>query len=107
MIFQGHDINCTQLDGRRGACRSGIDWWEVYRGIPAVPSGIFISSWQKMPFYSIDLGWGKPMYAGPAVSPMVEFVVFLPTPEQQGLNVILALQPEVMTKFEEFAKVTA
>ena len=86
--------------------RSGIDWWEVYRGVPALPSGIYITSWQKMPFYSIDFGWGKPVFAGPAVTPMVEFVVFLPTPKQDGgLNVILCMEPHAMNKFEEYAKV--
>lgn len=86
--------------------RSGIDWWEVYRGVPAVTSGIFITSWQKMPFYSIDFGWGKPVFAGPAVHPMVEFVIFLPTCHQNGsLNVVLCLQPDVMTKFQEYCKV--
>lgn len=88
--------------------RSGIDWWEVYRGIPAIPSGVFMSSWQKMPFYSIDFGWGRPVFAGPAVTPLVEFVVFLPSPKEDGgLNVIIALQPDVMAKFEEYAKVSA
>jgi hypothetical protein len=87
-------------------CRSGIDWWEVYRGVPAVTSGIFITSWQKMPFYSIDFGWGKPVFAGPAVHPMVEFVIFLPTCHQNGsLNVVLCLQPDLMTKFQEYCKV--
>lgn len=88
--------------------RSGIDWWEVYRGVPAIPSGIFISSWQKMPFYAIDFGWGKPIFAGPAVTPMVEFVLILPNGKHDGgLNVILALHPDVMAKFEEYTKVSS
>jgi hypothetical protein len=87
--------------------RSGIDWWEVYRGVPALPSGIYITSWQKMPFYSIDFGWGTPLFAGPAVTPMVEFVVFLPSPKQDGgLHVILCLEPHVMRKFQSFAQVS-
>lgn len=80
---------------------------EVYHGLPAVPNGIFITSWQKMPFFSIDFGWGKPVFAGPACSPMVEFVVILPTPKQNGgLNVALYLEPDAMAKFEEYVKVS-
>lgn len=57
-----------------------------------------------MPFYAIDFGWGRPLFAGPPVTPMVEFVVLLPNGKHDGgLNVILALQPEGMTKFEGYA----
>ncbi|CAM6089581.1 unnamed protein product [Calypogeia fissa] len=86
--------------------RSSFDWGETRRGIPALFGGFFLSAWWKMPFYSIDYGWGKPIYAGPIVTPMVEFVLMLSNGKQDGgLNLVMALEPEQMELFQEYIKV--
>lgn len=86
--------------------RSSLDWWEVHRGIPALPGGVFISAWWKLPFYEVDFGWGKPIFAGPIVSSMTEFVLMLPTGRPGGgLNVVIALKPHEMEKFEKFVQI--
>jgi omega-hydroxypalmitate O-feruloyl transferase len=86
--------------------RSSFDWGETRRGVPALFGGFFLSAWWKMPFYSIDYGWGKPIYAGPIVTPMVEFVFLLSNGKQDGgLNLVMALEPDQMEKFQEFIKI--
>ncbi|BBN00293.1 shikimate O-hydroxycinnamoyltransferase [Marchantia polymorpha subsp. ruderalis] len=86
--------------------RSSIDWGQIYKGVPALAGGFFLSAWWKMPFYEIDYGWGKPIYAGPIVTPLIEFLLLLSNGTQDGgCNLIIALEPEQMAKFEEFVKV--
>lgn len=81
--------------------RSSIDWGVVHKGVPNLPGGIFLSAWWKLPFQSVDFGWGKPMYAGPVVNGMVEFVLLLSNGTQQGLNLYIALEPAHMLQFEK------
>ncbi|CAK9238340.1 unnamed protein product [Sphagnum jensenii] len=87
--------------------RSALDWWEVYRGVPPIIGDTFyMTSWLKMPFYSIDFGWGTPLYSGPVASQMVEFIVLFPNGKNDGgINLILSLPPPVMAKFEQYVKV--
>lgn len=81
--------------------RSSIDWGAVHRGVPNLPGGIFLSAWWKLPFHLVDFGWGKPMYAGPVVNAMVEFVLLLSNGTQEGLNIYIALEPSHMQQFEK------
>eukprot|EP00250_Pteridium_aquilinum_P014107 c21785_g1_i1 orf=294-1649(+) len=81
--------------------RSSIDWGEVHGGVPNLPGGIFLSAWWKLPFHLVDFGWGKPIYAGPVVNAMVEFVLLLSNGTQQGLNLYIALEPSHMQEFEK------
>lgn len=88
--------------------RSSIDWGQINRGVPALFGGFFLSAWWKMPFYEIDYGWGKPIYAGPIVTPLIEFVLLLSNGTQDGgLNLVIALEPEQMARFEENVKISA
>ena len=81
--------------------RSAIDFGAVHGGgVPNLPGGIFLSAWWKLPFFLIDFGFGKPVYAGPVVNAMVEFVLLLSNGTQEGLNVYIALEPPQMEKFE-------
>ncbi|KAJ0980683.1 hypothetical protein J5N97_008938 [Dioscorea zingiberensis] len=71
--------------------RSVIDWLEVYRGVPSAGNGNFyVSAWWKLPFHELDFGHGRPVYGGPVVSAMDEFVLLLSHAnggkEQGGLN---------------------
>ncbi|KAH9328451.1 hypothetical protein KI387_000559 [Taxus chinensis] len=81
--------------------RSAIDWLEVNKGIPAAINGnFFLSAWWKLPFYELDFGWGRPVYAGPIVSGMAEFVLLLSNGSKGAVNVWLILEPHQMEKFE-------
>jgi len=58
--------------------RSVIDWLEVHKEVPSTANGNFyVSAWWKLPFYELDFGYGKPIYGGPVVSGMDEFVLLL------------------------------
>ena len=84
--------------------RSAIDWLQINRGIPAVVNdSFFLSAWCKLPFYDLDFGWGKPLYAGPVVSGMAEFVLLLSNGSQGGVNVWLTLEPHQVDIFERHA----
>ncbi|KAJ7545202.1 hypothetical protein O6H91_09G110400 [Diphasiastrum complanatum] len=86
--------------------RSSIDWWEIYRGVPAIMDGIIAAAWWKIPFEMLDFGWGKPIYAGPVVNDRTEFILLLSNGKHDGgMNVYLALLPEEMAKFETNIKV--
>lgn len=83
--------------------RSSMDFSETYKAIPALPGGIFLSAWWKIPFQLVDFGFGKPVYAGPIVNAMVEFVLLLSNGKHDGgLNIYIALQNHQLDKFEQF-----
>ncbi|KAI0507808.1 hypothetical protein KFK09_013936 [Dendrobium nobile] len=89
--------------------RSVIDWLEVFKGVPCALNGnFFVSAWWKLPFHELDFGYGKPIYGGPAVSGMEEFVLLLSDgggmgkEKECGINVWIALHPEKMEKFQSY-----
>ncbi|XP_068658076.1 acyltransferase GLAUCE-like [Aristolochia californica] len=84
--------------------RSVIDWLEVHKGFPATCNGNFyVSAWWRLPFYELDLGYGKPIYGGPVVSGMDEFVLLLSEKKklelQGGINVWIVLEKKKMERF--------
>nr|QDM39180.1 BAHD acyltransferase-like 16 [Taxus x media] len=82
--------------------RSSMDFSETYKSIPALPGGIFLSAWWKIPFHLADFGFGKPIYAGPIVNAMVEFPLLLSNGKQDGgLNLYIALPNHQLDKFEQ------
>ncbi|KAJ1696463.1 hypothetical protein LUZ63_004975 [Rhynchospora breviuscula] len=83
--------------------RSAIDWWEMHKGVPAIIDGnFFVSAWWKLPFHELDFGWGKPVYAGPLVTSMHEFVLLLPGQNGDGINVWIALERDRMERFMSY-----
>uniref|UniRef100_A0A0C9S3G0 TSA: Wollemia nobilis Ref_Wollemi_Transcript_29249_1773 transcribed RNA sequence n=1 Tax=Wollemia nobilis TaxID=56998 RepID=A0A0C9S3G0_9CONI len=82
--------------------KSSMDYCEIYKCIPALAGGFFLSAWWKIPFQLVDFGFGKPIYAGPIVNAMVEFVLLLSNGKQDGgLNLYIALQNDQLQKFEQ------
>lgn len=80
--------------------RSAIDCLESHKGVPLGSSGCYVSAWWKIPFHTLDFGWGRPCHAGPVVSSMVEFVLFISDGSPDGLNVLLAFHTPLLLKFE-------
>ncbi|XP_072970769.1 acyltransferase GLAUCE-like [Typha angustifolia] len=84
--------------------RSVIDWLEVYKGVPATVDGnFFVSAWWKLPFHELDFGFGKPIYGGPVVGGLNEFVLLLSGGDgmgkKDGISVWITLEQEKMEKF--------
>ncbi|KAG9443744.1 hypothetical protein H6P81_015084 [Aristolochia fimbriata] len=85
--------------------RSAIDWLEVHKGLPATCDGNFyVSAWWRLPFYELDLGFGNPIYGGPVVSGMDEFVLLLSDGKNVksaggGINVWIVLEKKKMERF--------
>lgn len=89
--------------------RSVIDWLEVFKGVPCALNGnFFVSAWWKIPFHELDFGYGKPIYGGPVVSSMEEFILLLSDgggmgkEKESGINVWIALDQEKMQKFQHY-----
>eukprot|EP00252_Welwitschia_mirabilis_P016647 TRINITY_DN3681_c0_g1_i9.p1 TRINITY_DN3681_c0_g1~~TRINITY_DN3681_c0_g1_i9.p1 ORF type:complete len:456 (-),score=64.61 TRINITY_DN3681_c0_g1_i9:146-1513(-) len=83
--------------------RSSMDFTETHKSIPALPGGIFLSAWWKIPFETVDFGFGKPIYAGPIVNSMVEFVLLLSNGKHDGgLNIYIALPNHHLQNFKQF-----
>lgn len=83
--------------------KSAIDWLEIHKGIPSVgvQGNFYLSAWWKLPFHKVDFGWGEPIYAGPIMSGVVDMVLLISNcAKDEGLNLLLALQPHEMAKFE-------
>lgn len=84
--------------------RSEIDWFVVYRGIPATCKGNFcVSARSKLPFGELDFGFGKPGHGGPVVSGNSEFVLLLSDEKSErnggGINAWLGLEHDKMKEF--------
>lgn len=79
--------------------RSAIDWLEVYKGVPCADRNIVISPWKRLGFEEIEFPWGKPLYSGPVINSWMDFVLLLPNPDKEGLNVFMALEDHQMEKF--------
>ncbi|GLJ21957.1 hypothetical protein SUGI_0411250 [Cryptomeria japonica] len=82
---------------------SGIDWGEENKkGGTRTEGGIFVSSWWKLGFEDVEYPWGKPLYYGPILHELQNFVLLLPNNvDRNGVHVFLALPPHQMPKFEQ------
>lgn len=81
--------------------RSAIDWGEVNKGFP---NGEFlISSWWRLGFDEVVYPWGKPKYSCPVVHRRKDIILYFPEiggSMSDGLNVLVALPPKEMQKFQ-------
>ncbi|KAF9614742.1 hypothetical protein IFM89_020575 [Coptis chinensis] len=83
--------------------RSVIDWLEVYKGVPctSLSGNIYVSAWWKLPFFEMDFGYGKPIYGGPIMGGMDDFVLLLSGGDCNpgGINVWIGLERGKMERF--------
>ncbi|XP_065875267.1 acyltransferase GLAUCE [Euphorbia lathyris] len=79
--------------------RSAIDWGEMNKGFP---NGEFlVSSWWKLGFEQVVYPWGSPAFSCPLVYHRKDIILLFPdTVDREGVNVLVALPPQQMVKFQ-------
>ncbi|KAK7286512.1 hypothetical protein RJT34_21557 [Clitoria ternatea] len=87
--------------------KSIIDWGELYNGFPN--GEVLVSSWWRLGFEEVEYPWGKPKYCCPVVYHRKDIILLFPpfgggercgAGADDGVNVIVALPPKEMEKFE-------
>ncbi|KAG4940342.1 hypothetical protein JHK87_044213 [Glycine soja] len=83
--------------------RSMIDWGEVHSGFPH--GEVLVSSWWRLGFEEVEYPWGKPKYCCPVVYHRKDIILVFPpfggsSGDDDGINIIVALPPKEMDKFE-------
>ncbi|XP_027352354.1 omega-hydroxypalmitate O-feruloyl transferase-like [Abrus precatorius] len=88
--------------------RSIIDWGELYNGFPH--GEVLVSSWWRLGFEEVEYPWGKPKYCCPVVYHRKDIILLFPPfgggegeggcGGNDGVNIIVALPPKEMKKFE-------
>mgnify|MGYP000329522383 CR=1 FL=1 len=80
--------------------RSAIDCLEINKGVPLSDTTLYVSAWWKIiKLQNLDFGWGMPICAGPILSEMVAYVLFVSDGTPDGLNVLLAMPTGILSKF--------
>ncbi|KAG0604373.1 hypothetical protein M758_10G167200 [Ceratodon purpureus] len=91
--------------------RSAIDYVEQERMNPApdvarsrstvLSPNLSVTSWVQLPLYSLDFGWGTPVFAGPPFVPFEGLVILTPSYTQDGsIDVLVGLFADYMAKLE-------
>ncbi|KAK7290600.1 hypothetical protein RIF29_05138 [Crotalaria pallida] len=80
--------------------RSVIDWGELYNGFPF--GEVLVSSWWRLGLEQVEYPWGKPKYCCPVVHHRKDIILLFSSIDggDYGVNVIVALPPKEMEKFE-------
>ncbi|XP_061354843.1 acyltransferase GLAUCE [Gastrolobium bilobum] len=82
--------------------RSAIDWGELYTGFPN--GEVLVSSWWRLGFEDVEFPWGKPKYCCPVVYHRKDIILLFPSfggdGGEDGVNIIVALPPKEMEKFQ-------
>ncbi|CAI8615257.1 unnamed protein product [Vicia faba] len=63
--------------------------------------GIGFSSWCNFPIYEVDFGWGKPTWVTTCGCPWKNFVILMDRKDGNGIDAIVNLEENHMTKFEQ------
>ena len=72
--------------------RSALDFFEVTRARPALVATLLITTWLKLPFHTVDFGWGQPLCTSPACLPDREVVLFTSSgKDRRSVNILLAM----------------
>ncbi|XP_062220574.1 putrescine hydroxycinnamoyltransferase 1-like [Phragmites australis] len=63
---------------------------------------LWVISWQGLPIYDADFGWGRPAFMGRACLQFSGLVYLVPGPDGDGrLDVVVAMEPKSLAKFKE------
>lgn len=90
--------------------RSLIDFLEMKEDVRGLAKGswvmpatdLWVISWQGLPIYDADFGWGRPSFMGRARLQFSGLVYISPNAvDDGGLTIAVALEPETMPRFEE------
>lgn len=96
-----------QLDD--GYVRSLVDYLETLQDAKGQQKGrwvmprsdLWVISWQGLPIYDADFGWGRPVFMGRACLQFAGLVYVMQDPgESGGITLAVALEPESMEGFK-------
>lgn len=63
---------------------------------------LWVISWQGLPIYGADFGWGQPVFMGRACLQFSGLVYLVPGPDGDGrLDVVVAMEPRSLGRFRE------
>ena len=84
--------------------RSAIDFFEVTHAKPALVATLIITTWLRLPFHTVDFGWGQPLCMSPACVPDKEVVLFTSCgKDRKSVSILLGLPSmAAMEKFEQY-----
>jgi shikimate O-hydroxycinnamoyltransferase len=60
-----------------------------------------MTSWANYPTYSVDFGWGKPLWFGLHIASCPGLLMLLPAPDGDGLSVLIHLTDEHMVALRQ------
>lgn len=86
--------------------RSTIDYLEVTKPGLAFPGTLFIVTWSRLSFHTIDFGWGAPIKYGPNISSVKEIILFMSHgSETKSINTFVTLPISAMKTFEKLMQI--
>lgn len=72
--------------------RSALDFFEVTRARPALVATLLVTTWLRLPFHTVDFGWGQPLCTSPACLPDREVVLFTSCgKDRRSVNILLGM----------------
>ncbi|XP_038906042.1 acylsugar acyltransferase 3-like [Benincasa hispida] len=74
---------------------------EMLINVKEPPNVYVCSSWCKFPVYSVDFGWGKPIWVTIPEFPRKNVIMLLDTNDGEGIEVLLSLEKKEMEVFEQ------
>ena len=90
--------------------RSLLDYLEVQGDAAGLRKGewvmpetdLWVISWQGLPIYDADFGWGRPVFMGRACLQFSGLVYLVPGPDGDGrLDVVVAMEPQSLARFRD------
>lgn len=82
--------------------RSALDFYELTRSRPALVATLLVTTWLRLPFHTVDFGWGYPMSTSPACLPDREVILFTSCgKDRRSVKILLAMpSQESMEKLD-------